>query len=136
MKADINVVGALLGIAAMLVYLSICYSCWSRPDLTKMLSLVLSCVGFVSGAALARIFFVKDVATLTQVGLGEYRVPILLGGFAVAFISGEAVFKILHAEFQRISLNKRIESSKSEALASTVEETAARSDAPREVSVR
>ena len=90
MNLTINEIGGAIGITT-----AIAYSAWSfhhsksKPDLSTIFVIILSCVGLATGAFLSYSAVVYDPIQLGD--LAEHKIPILIGGVGVLYVSLEAI---------------------------------------------
>lgn len=89
MTWSINIIGAIIGLVLVAIYLWVALRVHKvKPDLSRIILLILSSVGFVTGIFLMCIAIAYDEAKLAD--LDPHRIPIIIGGIAIIYVSVEA----------------------------------------------
>lgn len=92
MNSYINICGAIIGLIISAIYLYvILFIHKSKPELSHIIAIILSGAGFVTGTFLGFVSICYDASGLGE--LSDYRVPVLIGGVAILYVSAEAVAK-------------------------------------------
>jgi choline-glycine betaine transporter len=88
------IMGVYCGILALAAFLLIHLIQWKPPNLTQAIMLVLACAAFVSAFDCGRLL----IRASTSLGdLENHRLTMMLGAFAVIWVSLESLFKVFYA---------------------------------------
>ena len=86
MNATINIVGATIGLGLGAIYVVVAFRVHrAKPELSRIVILILSSVGFVTGLFLGYTSIWFDAQALGD--LANHRIPILIGGVAIIYVS-------------------------------------------------